>query len=182
VYHFCLPPQHQQQEVISILSLDIFALPSHGRIENNRQSTIQSINPCFSLFFLPCFLLSLKTTSEMEQHRTWAPLLFLLLLACQGICPGSPAIFIFILFLMVPAHTRKLIVSLMEGQAAMSHSRFLREEEPLPSISSAAGVLGDASDGDEQAVLQQRELVRVQEVPQGAVCGGGWWVGGLVVG
>ena len=81
---------------------------------------------------------------------------------------------------MVPAHTRKLIVSLMEGQAAMSHSRFLREEEPLPSISSAAGVLGDASDGDEQAVLQQRELVRVHEVPQGALCGGGWWVGGLV--
>jgi hypothetical protein len=52
----------------------------------------------------------------------------------------------------------------MEGQAAMSHSRFLREEEPLPSIASPAGVLGDASNGEEQAVLQQRELVRVQEV------------------
>lgn len=45
----------------------------------------------------------------------------------------------------------------------MSHSRFLREEEPLPSIASPAGVLGDASNGEEQAVLQQRELVRVQE-------------------
>jgi hypothetical protein len=35
---FAYPPQHQQQEVIPILSLDIFALPSHGRIENNRRS------------------------------------------------------------------------------------------------------------------------------------------------
>jgi hypothetical protein len=133
----------------------------------------------FSSFFLPCFLLFPKTTSEMEQHRTWAPLLFLLLLACLGICPGSPAILFLFLFLMVPAHTRNLIVSLMEGQAAMSHSRFLREEEPLPSISSAAGVLGDASAGEEQAALQQRELVRVQEVhPHAPRSRVRWWLVG----